>query len=74
MYMRPHNTVIPYTCPHSIHSCTHVSIPQVVGMGEVWKGGDMQKLPGGGHKVNLLRPVVELWRKDDDLIVMFVDR
>ena len=42
-------------------------------MGEAWNGGDIQRHPGGGHKVNLLRPVVEKWSKEDDLIVMFVD-
>ena len=43
-------------------------------MGEPWKGGDIQRSPGGGHKVNLLRPVVEQWSKEEDLVVMFVDR
>ena len=29
---------------------------KVLGMGEVWKGGDdMANSPGGGHKVNLLK-------------------
>lgn len=29
---------------------------KVLGMGEVWKGGDdMANNPGGGHKVNLLK-------------------
>ena len=48
-------------------------LPQVVGMGEEWRGGDVARWPGGGQKVNLLRPVLEEWRESSDVIVMFVD-
>lgn len=47
---------------------------QVVGMGQDWKGGDIVHFPGGGHKINLLRPVIERWKDQNDTIVMFVDR
>ena len=47
---------------------------QVVGMGREWRGGDVVRLPGGGQKVNLLKPVVEEWKEREDLVVMFVDR
>ncbi len=43
-------------------------------MGVEWQGGDVIKLPGGGHKVNLIRPVVERWKDESNTIVMFVDR
>jgi hypothetical protein len=42
-------------------------------MGMEWKGGDIMHYPGGGFKVNLIRPVLEQWKDKDDLIVMFVD-
>ena len=39
---------------------------KVLGMGEVWKGGDdMANSPGGGHKVNLLK--VHLFFKDQKI-------
>ena len=47
---------------------------QVVGMGQEWKGGDVVRFPGGGHKVNLLKPVVEKWKNEKNTVVMFVDR
>ena len=43
-------------------------------MGMEWRGGDIQKYPGGGFKINLLKPVVEQWRAQEDLLLMFVDR
>ncbi len=43
-------------------------------MGEDWKGGDIMQYPGGGHKVNLLRPVVKQWKDQNDTVLMFVDR
>lgn len=39
-----------------------------------WRGGDVVRFPGGGHKVNMLRPVVEKWKNEEKLVVMFVDR
>jgi hypothetical protein len=46
---------------------------EVVGMNVMWRGGDVVRFPGGGHKVNMLRPVVEKWQEDEGLVVMFVD-
>ena len=43
-------------------------------MGVEWQGGDVIKFPGGGHKVNLLRPIVEKWKNEANTVVMFVDR
>ena len=45
-----------------------------MGMGQDWKGGDVVRYPGGGHKVNLLKPVVQQWKDEKNTIVMFVDR
>ena len=39
-----------------------------------WKGGDVVRFPGGGHKVNMLRPVVDQWKEEENVVVMFVDR
>ena len=39
-----------------------------------WMGGDVVRFPGGGHKVNMLRPVIEQWKGEEGLVVMFVDR
>ena len=43
-------------------------------MGQDWKGGDVLKYPGGGHKINLLRPVVEQWKDQNNTVLIFVDR
>ena len=43
-------------------------------MGQDWRGGDIDRYPGGAHKINLLRPVVERWKDQADVVVMFVDR
>ena len=43
-------------------------------MGQQWRGGDIQRYPGGGFKLNLLKPVLEQWKEREDLVVMFVDR
>lgn len=39
-----------------------------------WTGGDIVRYPGGGQKINLLKPVVQEWQDEKDLIVMFTDR
>ena len=43
-------------------------------MGMEWRGGDIQRYPGGGFKINLLKPVLEKWKDHKDTVVMFVDR
>ena len=43
-------------------------------MGEQWRGGDVVRYPGGGQKVNLLRPVLEQWKNQHSTVIMFVDR
>ncbi|KAK7094083.1 procollagen-lysine,2-oxoglutarate 5-dioxygenase 1-like [Littorina saxatilis] len=45
---------------------------KVLGMGETWKGGNMN-FAGGGFKVNLLKKEVEKHRDDENLIIMFTD-
>lgn len=45
----------------------------MVGMGQEWKGGDIIQYPGGGHKINLLLPVVQQWKDEQNTVVMFVD-
>ena len=43
-------------------------------MGEEWRGGDVKRYPGGGHKINILEKETELHRNESDLLLMFVDR
>ncbi len=43
-------------------------------MGKEWKGGDIKNYPGGGFKINLLKPAIEQWKEKEDVILMFVDR
>lgn len=35
---------------------------ETLGMDEEWRGGDVLRAPGGGHKVNLLRKAMEKYR------------
>lgn len=46
---------------------------KVLGMGEEWRGGDVKRLPGGGHKINILKKETELHKNESDLLLMFVD-
>ena len=39
-----------------------------------WRGGDVARFPGGGHKVNMLRPVIDQWKDEENLVLLFVDR
>jgi hypothetical protein len=46
----------------------------VLGLGELWRGGNVLKYPGGGYKINLLRKALEDYRNDEKKIVLFTDR
>eukprot|EP00918_Siedleckia_nematoides_P034694 GHVU01075451.1.p1 GENE.GHVU01075451.1~~GHVU01075451.1.p1 ORF type:complete len:720 (+),score=75.26 GHVU01075451.1:2-2161(+) len=46
---------------------------KVLGMGEKWKGGDVARYPGGGHKVSLFKAALEEYKDAKDTVVMFVD-
>lgn len=35
---------------------------ETLGMDEEWRGGDILRLPGGGHKVNLLKKAMEKYK------------
>jgi procollagen-lysine,2-oxoglutarate 5-dioxygenase, invertebrate len=43
-----------------------------LGMGQPWKGGDMN-YAGGGYKVNLLKEALKPLKDDAETIVMFTD-
>ena len=51
-----------------------VSLPQVLGMGEEWRGGDVGRSIGGGQKVRLLKEAMEGLSDQEDLVVLSVDR
>ena len=51
----------------------HHDYLQVLGMGEPWKGGNMESY-GGGYKVNLLKAGLEAVKNNPKQLVMFVDR
>ena len=42
-------------------------------MGQKWTGGDIANYPGGGQKINLLKPVLAKWKDDTRKLVMFTD-
>ncbi|KAG7212693.1 hypothetical protein KM043_012970 [Ampulex compressa] len=44
----------------------------VLGLGEAWKGGNMQ-YAGGGYKVNLLKQALEKYKDDKERIVIVTD-
>lgn len=45
---------------------------ETLGMGTVWRGGDMSGT-GGGYKINLLRSAVEKYKDNKNMIVIFTD-
>ena len=51
-----------------------LALLQVLGMGEEWRGGDVQRFPGGGQKVRLLKNEVDKYKDDSDQILLFSDR
>lgn len=44
---------------------------ETLGLGETWRGGEMAKGPGGGQKVNLLRPALR--KLPPEQPVLFID-
>lgn len=46
----------------------------VLGSGTKWMGGDVNKYPGGGQKVLLLREALKKYSHDPNLAILFVDR
>ncbi|XP_032407591.1 procollagen-lysine,2-oxoglutarate 5-dioxygenase 2 isoform X2 [Xiphophorus hellerii] len=46
---------------------------KVLGMGEMWKGGDVGRSIGGGQKVRLLKEAMENLAAQEDLVILFVD-
>ncbi|XP_076046285.1 procollagen lysyl hydroxylase [Oratosquilla oratoria] len=46
---------------------------EVLGMGEIWDGGDMVNEAGGGQKVSLLRKALEKYQDKENTIIMFTD-
>ena len=42
-------------------------------MGEEWRGGDVKRFAGGGHKINILKAELAKYKDDKDKIIMFTD-
>lgn len=48
--------------------------PNILGMGEKWKGGEnVKSKPGGGWKITLLKAAVEPYKDDKDKIILYTD-
>lgn len=45
----------------------------MLGFGEKWKGGQIQKQPGGGWKINLLKNELNNLKENENPIVLFTD-
>lgn len=55
-------------------SVERLHIPyKVLGGDEEWRGGDVRRSPGGGHKVNLLAAELSQYRDREDIIILFTD-
>lgn len=42
-------------------------------MGEEWRGGDVARFAGGGHKINMLVRDLAPYKDDKELVIMFTD-
>lgn len=49
-------------------------IVKVYGMGEEWKGGNVDVEAGGGQKINILVRELEKFKNDDKKVILFTDR
>lgn len=57
-----------------INSARIYQLPvKTLGMGEEWKGGDMNRYPGGGQKLNLLKKHLNENEYEDNHIILFTD-
>ncbi|XP_043236665.1 procollagen-lysine,2-oxoglutarate 5-dioxygenase 1-like isoform X2 [Amphibalanus amphitrite] len=55
-------------------SAKQYDIPvKVLGMGEEWRGGDVKRFAGGGHKINILKAALAKYKDDKNKIIMFTD-
>ena len=43
-------------------------------MNQKWRGGDIAKGPGGGHKINILKNALKEYKDEQNTVVMFTDR
>ena len=43
-------------------------------MNEQWRGGDVARGPGGGHKINILKTALKEYKNDENAVIMFTDR
>ncbi len=47
---------------------------KIIGLNTIWKGGDMEKGPGGGQKINLLKQELLTWTKEElNRCILFTD-
>ncbi|KAK7471373.1 hypothetical protein BaRGS_00035979, partial [Batillaria attramentaria] len=46
---------------------------KVLGMGEEWRGGDVDTYALGGHKINLLKKELAKYKNDKNLLIMFTE-
>ena len=47
---------------------------KIFGLNEEWKGGDVKRFSGGGHKINILVRELKKYENDDKKILLFTDR
>ena len=59
---------------NNIYLTTYLSFLQAFGMGQEWRGGDIARYSGGGHKVNILKENFAKYAGREDLVIMFTDR
>ena len=45
----------------------------VLGMGSEWRGGDVNRFPGGGQKLILLRRALQQYKDQEKTVVLFTD-
>lgn len=43
-------------------------------MGQKWRGGDIARYSGGGHKVNILKENLAKYAGREDIVIAFTDR
>lgn len=63
-----------FICPKCIFLSFINKKYQTFGLGQEWKGGDVNLFAGGGQKVNILLKELEKYKSNEKQIILFTDR
>ena len=48
-------------------------VPEIIGLGETWVGGNLRYDPGGAQKINLLKSALKKYENEENTVLLFTD-